>query len=115
MALRNGVEKFPDSLMLKAWYEKNKELFNKVKNAENEGMKEKEHGFDVDSNKGDADSSNECGISPVIGLIVYGDKKDDGGDFSMPTVEKVDSTNHQHVSQFLEYPELLATTTKMAD
>lgn len=42
---------------------KNKELFNEVNNAENEGMKEKEHGFDADGNKGESDVSNECGIS----------------------------------------------------
>ncbi|CAI9294532.1 unnamed protein product [Lactuca saligna] len=58
-ALKNGIENFPDSLMLKEWYEKNQELFNEVKKAENGGMNSNEAGFDGHRNEGEADGGNE--------------------------------------------------------
>ncbi|CAI9286822.1 unnamed protein product [Lactuca saligna] len=78
-ALKHGIEKFPDNLMLKEWCEKNKELFKEVNNAETGGMKYNEASFDDHSNKGEADGGKVEGFSPVRGLVVHGEKKDDGG------------------------------------
>ncbi|CAI9287521.1 unnamed protein product [Lactuca saligna] len=63
-APKHGIEKFPDSLMLKEWCEKNKELFKEVNNADAGGMKYNEASFDGDSNKGEADGGKEEGLSP---------------------------------------------------
>ncbi|CAI9277191.1 unnamed protein product [Lactuca saligna] len=105
----------PNSLMLKEWYEKNQELFNEVKKEENGGMNSNEAGFNGHRNEGEADGGNEEGFSPVRGLVVHGDMHDDGGGFNTPNMEKVDNTNNLTCSQFLEQPEVLATTIKMTD
>ena len=47
MALKARMENFPDSILLKEWYEKNDELFSEVENEGSGGMKDKEHGFEV--------------------------------------------------------------------
>ncbi|CAI9268926.1 unnamed protein product [Lactuca saligna] len=87
-ALKNGIEKFPDSLMLKEWYEIKNELFKKEKKADNGGVNSNEAGFEGDNNEGDAYGGNEEGFSLVRGLVVYGDMHDYGGGFSTPNVEK---------------------------
>ncbi|CAI9267320.1 unnamed protein product [Lactuca saligna] len=78
-------------------------------------MKDKDPSFDGHSNKGDADGGQEAEFSPIRGLVVEGEKKDDGGGFSTPQMDKVGNTDNQICSQFLENPEVLATAIKMTD
>ncbi|CAI9299485.1 unnamed protein product [Lactuca saligna] len=72
-ALKNGIEKFPDSLMLNEWYEKNKELFEEVNKADNGGINSNEAGFDGHRKEGESDGGKEEKFSLVRGLVVDGD------------------------------------------
>ncbi|CAI9293997.1 unnamed protein product [Lactuca saligna] len=114
-ALKHGIEKFPDSLSLKEWCEKNEKMFKEIKNAESGGMKDKDSSFDGHSNKGDGDGVKESKFSLTRGLVVDGEKKVDGGGFSTPQMDKVGNTDNLTCSQFLENHEVLATAIKMTD
>ncbi|CAI9288839.1 unnamed protein product [Lactuca saligna] len=57
-------------------------MFKEVNNAVSGGIKDKDPSFDGYSNKGDADGGKEAEFSPIRGLVVEGEKKDDGGGFS---------------------------------
>ncbi|CAI9280594.1 unnamed protein product [Lactuca saligna] len=115
VVLKDVLENFPDSILLKEWFEKNHKLFIEVKNEGNEGMNDKEHTFDANVNKGAEDIDNEGGISLIRALVVYGDKKDDGGSFNIPIIEHIDNTDHLNCSQFLEHHEVLAKAIEMTD
>ncbi|CAI9285193.1 unnamed protein product [Lactuca saligna] len=78
-ALKNGIEKFQDNLMLKEWYEKNQELFKEVNKAGNGGMNSNEAGFDGHRKEGESDGGKEEQFYPIRGLVVDGDLHDDGG------------------------------------
>ncbi|CAI9304483.1 unnamed protein product [Lactuca saligna] len=78
-------------------------------------MKDKDPSFDGHSNKRDGDGVKEAEFSPIRGLVVEVVKKDDGGGFSTPQMDKMGNTDNLTCSQFLENPEVLATAIKITD